>query len=65
MKPDFTKEQAKEMYRLLVQIHEALKDKSTATTKGMKLNVLERGWLLGIDKVFEKTEKHKIKPAET
>ena len=56
MKPEFTNEQARKMYDILVEIHSTLKDKSKNTYA--KPNLCERAWLLGIEEFFNNVEKN-------
>ncbi len=56
MKLEFTKEQSVEMYNILIEIRDALKDKSTNTD--FKLSVVEIGWFRGIDRFLNKIYAH-------
>lgn len=50
----FTQKEAREMFDILVEIHDALKDKRT--NKDFKLSVVERGWFLSIDEFLNKID---------
>ena len=54
MEINFTKEQSREMYNILVEIHDALKDKSTNKGGIKKLSQYEIGWLIGIEEFLNK-----------
>ncbi len=52
--PQFTQQQSQEMYDILVEIHEALTDKSENKGGILKLGQYEIGWLMGIDDLLKK-----------
>ena len=52
--PQFTQQQSREMYDILVEIHEALSDKRDNKGGILKLGQYEIGWLLGIDDLLKK-----------
>ena len=52
--PQFTQQQYQEMYDILVEIHEALTDKSENKGGIVKLGQYEIGWLMGIDELLKK-----------
>jgi len=54
MEPDFTKEQAKQMYQILVEIHSALEDKKKNKGGLNKISLMEIGWFIGIEELFKK-----------
>ena len=58
MELKFAKEQSREMYDILVEIHSALSDKSMNKGGILKLSQYEIGWLLGIDEFLTKIGKH-------
>ena len=54
MEPDFTKEQAREMYEILVEIHSALEDKKKNRGGLNMIFQYEIGWLIGIGEVLRR-----------
>ncbi|PCH66650.1 MAG: hypothetical protein COC01_07600, partial [Bacteroidetes bacterium] len=50
----FTQQQAREMYQILLQIHDALKDKSMNKGGLNKISQYEIGWFIGIDELLSK-----------
>ncbi len=52
--PNFTQKQAKEMYQILFEIHDALSDKSMNKGGILKLSQYEIGWLIGIEELLDK-----------
>jgi len=56
MKQEYTNEQAREMYRVLREIYEALSDKKT-NPKPHDLNLNEICWHNGIKELFEEIER--------
>ncbi len=52
----FSQKEARGMYDILVQIHSALRDKSTNTD--FKLSIVEIGWFRGIDELLKKINAH-------
>ncbi len=54
MKLRFTGEQSHEMFDILVEIHDALKDKSMNKGGIKKLSQYEIGWLIGIEEFLKK-----------
>lgn len=54
MKLEFTGEQSREMFDILVEIHDALRDKSMNKGGIKKLSQYEIGWLIGIDELLKK-----------
>ncbi len=52
----FTKEQVQEMYRILMEIHDALLDKRN-NKKENRLNLYEIGWLISIDELLIEIDK--------
>jgi len=58
--PNFTQKQVKEMYQILFEIHDALKDKSMNKGSIMKLSQYEIGWLIGIEELLDKINENNI-----
>lgn len=58
MEQEFTNEQVREMYAILVEIHSTLRDKS-GNTMLRNLNVYEIGWVKGIQELFDKIKSEK------
>jgi hypothetical protein len=52
--PQFTKEQAHEMCQILIEIHDALRDKSMNDKGIMGLSQFEIGWYVGIGDFFNR-----------
>jgi len=52
--PKFTQLESLEMYDILVEIHEALMDKSENKGGIVKLSQYEIGWLMGIDELLKR-----------
>ena len=59
----FTQLQSLEMYSVLVEIHEALKDKSENKGGILKLGQYEIGWLVGIGELLNKINHQVNEPA--
>ena len=56
-KPDITEKEMIEMYRILVQIYEALNDRKGNSTTLKKLNCAEICWYLAIDDLLNRIDK--------
>lgn len=53
----FTQDQSNEMYEIVLEIRDALKDKKENDTKGkLALSTYEIGWFYGIDNFLKKLE---------
>ena len=52
--PKFTQQESQEMYDILVEIHDALTDKSQNKGGILKLGQYEIGWLMAIDELLKK-----------
>ena len=59
-KAHFTKDQINEMYRILFEIYDALRDKSANRGGLNRISVVEIGWLIGIEGLFNKIHGDKI-----
>ncbi|PCH92854.1 MAG: hypothetical protein COB85_07730 [Bacteroidetes bacterium] len=64
MEPDFSKEQAKEMYKILVEIHSALEDKKNNKGGLNKIFQYEIGWLVGIGELLKRINYPISRPAK-
>ena len=53
MEPEFTNEQAKEMYQILVEIHDGLKTLKNSQGRKGKLNIYETVWFAGLDEILK------------
>ena len=60
MKLEFTEEQSREMYQILFEIHDALRDKSENRGGLNMISIVEIGWFLSIDGLFNKIHGDKI-----
>jgi len=55
--PRFTEKDIEEMYQILIEIHDGLRDKCINEGGMLKLSPYEIGWLVGIDDFFKKIGK--------
>ncbi len=57
--PSLTQEQVNEMYQILMEIHDGLKDKNTNTGSN-KIAIYEKVWMSGIEEILDKINEEKI-----